>query len=107
MGELSGTSLAALAIGAIWILIAAIIAVLAARRLRAADAAIRSARGLSVLLELAPARPLVVRPDGRLEIDARLLRELGVDGKPDGLAALSGDGWGFDADDLKALTAAV
>src|SRR5687767_8781539 len=103
MGELSGTSLLALGVAALWILIAAAVAVLAARRLRTANAVIASARNLATLLELAPARPLVVRPDGVLEVDARLLRGLGLDAAPRTFPELAGEERGIVAEDLEVL----
>ncbi|WP_310467251.1 PAS-domain containing protein [Sphingomonas sp.] len=103
MGELSGTSLLALGVAALWIFIAAAVAVLAARRLRTANAVIASARNLATLLDLAPARPLVVRPDGVLEVDARLLRELGLDAAPRTFPELAGEERGIVAEDLEVL----
>jgi len=103
MGELSGTSLLALGVAALWILIAAAVAVTAARRLRDAGAVIGSARNLAALLELAPARPLVVRPDGGIEVDARLLRELGLHVAPRSFPELGGEDKGIVAEDLEGL----
>ena len=56
----------------------------AARRLRRASAVLNSARASARLLDVMPARPLLVRPDGRIEVDQRLLRELGIDRRPCG-----------------------
>ena len=62
-------------LAALWILIAAGLSVLAARRLRDASSVISAARSLQSLVELSPARPLVVRSDGGIEADARPIRE--------------------------------
>ena len=45
----------------------------------------------ATLLELTPARPLVVRVDGRIEADAQLVRELGLKSHPSRLAELAGN----------------
>ena len=51
---------------------------LAARRLRRAEAVIGAARSIATLLAIAPARPLIVRGDGAIEPDPILLREIGA-----------------------------
>jgi signal transduction histidine kinase len=107
MSDLSGASLVAIAAAALWITIAVALSVMAARRLARAKSLQDSARSLSSLLEVAPARPLLVRPDGRIEADARLLRELGIDQAPARLADLGGDNTGIDKEDLDALVADV
>ena len=45
----------------------------------------------------APARPLVVRPDQRIEADAQLVRELGLHGIPTQLGELTGNDSGIAA----------
>ena len=97
----------AAALAAVWIVIAAALSIAAARRLRRAGAVLGSAQALSRLLEVAPARPLVVHADGHVEADPRLLRELGLSGSPASLADLAGDECGFDKEDLDALIAAA
>ena len=97
----------AAALAAVWIVIAAALSIAAARRLRRAGAVLGSAQAMSRLLEVAPARPLVVHADGHVEADPRLLRELGLSGSPASLADLAGDECGFDKEDLDALIAAV
>ena len=76
MSELSGAAWVALALAALWIAVAVILSVAAARRIRSAGAVVASARSMAALLDVAPARPLLVRPDGRIEIDPRLHRLL-------------------------------
>jgi signal transduction histidine kinase len=107
MSGLSGISLVAIALAALWILLAVALSVVAARRLARAGSVIASARSMASLLEVAPARPLMVHADGRVEIDPRLLRELGLDRPPARLANLAGNDSGIEPDDLEALTAAV
>jgi signal transduction histidine kinase len=107
MSGLSGISLVAIALAALWILLAVALSVVAARRLARAGSVIASARSMASLLEVAPARPLMVHADGRVEIDPRLLRELGLDRPPARLANLAGNDSGIEQDDLEALTAAV
>jgi len=107
MSELSGISLVAVALAVLWIAIAAAVSIAAARRVSRAGAVIASARSMASLLDVAPARPLLVRPDGRIEIDPRLLRELGLDHAPAKLADLAGDNKGIVKDDLEALIAEI
>jgi hypothetical protein len=69
MGELGGSAWVMMAVAALWILIAAALSIVAARRIRDAGTIVSAARSLKTLLELSPARPLVVRPDGTIEAD--------------------------------------
>jgi hypothetical protein len=54
-------------------------------------------------LNLAPARPLVVRPDGTIEVDGQLLRELGLEQPCEQLDDHAGSDRGIAADDLAPL----
>ena len=107
MSEISATSLIAIALAALWIVVAAAVSIAAARRVRRASAVLASARSMARLLEVTPARPLLVRADGRIDIDPRLLRDLGMTNAPTRLADLAGDECGLDKDDLDALVADV
>jgi len=107
MSELSGATIAVIAFAALWIVVAVALSVAAARRLARAGSVLASARSMASLLEVAPARPLLVHPDGRIEADPRLLRELGLDSAPARLADLAGDTCGIEKDDLDALAADV
>lgn len=79
---------------------------LRARRAAADDAAAR--RRLESLLEAAPMQPIVVRPDGRVQMPRRVADWLGLDGAADYLDQLAGDhAWGLDPADAKALHADV
>jgi len=104
---LSGSGAALIAIVALallWLVIAVVMAVLAARRFRLAQEVLDAARANARLLELMPARPLLVRSDQRIEIDEQLFRDLGLDAAPKKLADLTGNDSGIVADDLRALT---
>ncbi len=97
------TTVIAAALAALWILIAAALSIVAARRIRDAGKVIGAARSLQNLLELSPGRPLVVRGDGTIEADARLVREIGLEKAPRALDELSGDERGLVAEDVAAL----
>jgi signal transduction histidine kinase len=107
MGAIGATEVIIGALALLWLGIAALIALVAARRLRIADQILGAARANATLLEHSPARPLVVRPDGRIECDALLLRELGLVGTPKTLAELAGKDCGIIAEDLEALAADI
>jgi signal transduction histidine kinase len=107
MGNLGGSAWLILLVAGLWLAIAAALLVLAARRMREANSVIAAARSMAVLLDVAPARPLVVRPDGSIEVDERLLRELGLKPPVRQWADLVGEKSGFDKNDLEALQSAV
>ena len=88
----------------LWLAVAIGLSMLAARRLRLAQGLLAAARSNAALLELTPARPLLVGADERIEIDPQLSRELGLRGQPSRLAELSADESGIVPDDLDALT---
>ncbi len=93
----------------LWLGIAALLSLMAARRLRSASEISAAALANATLLALAPARPLLVRPGGQIEVDEQLQRELGFDpGKPlCTLDQLAGETRGIAAEDLAALSEAV
>ena len=103
MGAVGTTAVIAAALAALWIVIAAALSIVAARRLRDATRVISAARSLQNLLQLSPGRPLVVLPDGTIEADERLLREIGIEKAPKRLSGLVGEDRGFVADDLAIL----
>jgi signal transduction histidine kinase len=107
MGASDVTGLAIAALALLWLGIAAAIAVAAARRYRLAQQVLDVAQANARLLELMPARPLVVRPDKRIEADSQLLRELGLENRPGMLGELAGNASGLDRQDMDALTADV
>lgn len=94
---------ASAALGLLWLPIAVGISLLAARRLRMAEAVVGAARSLTALLELAPARPLLVRADERIEADVQLQRDLGLAASPARLSDLAGEDSGIARSDLDAL----
>ena len=90
-------------LGLLWLAIAAAVAVIAARRFALAQAVLDAAKVNARLLELMPARPLVVRADQRIEIDEQLLRDLGLEKRPIKLGDLVGNDSGITSEDLEAL----
>ncbi len=94
-------------VAALWVAIGAFLSVLAVRRIRRAERLIAAAKDFRNLIEAAPARPLVVFPDGRIEPDRQLLRSLGLQSIPLRLADLSSDEAGIVAEDLEALQSAI
>ena len=85
MGELGGSAWLVLVIAGLWLAIAGGLA-------RASPVAgcatprrwCAAATSMASLLEVAPARPVLVRADGSIEADERLLRELSVSDRPQG-----------------------
>jgi signal transduction histidine kinase len=87
----------------LWLALAVSVSVLAARRFRLAEEVLGAARANATLLELTPARPLVIRADQRIEADAQLVRDLGLHGTPTRLPDLVGNDSGIAPEDLAAL----
>ena len=100
MGELGGSAWLVLLIAGLWLAIAAALLVLAGRRMRDANSVVAAATSMASLLEVAPSRPVIVRPDGSIEADERLLRELSVEAGVGKWADLSGEGNGLVQDDV-------
>ena len=65
-------------LAAFWVAIAALLLIMASRRIARANAVIASARSAAALLRAAPARPLLIHPDGKIELDTTLQRDLGL-----------------------------
>ena len=102
----------ALAVGltvlvAFWTIVAIALSLLAARRFRLAESVLASARSTAALLDAAPARPLLVRPDGGIELDGRFERELGLPGRTRRIDDLAGDTVGIADADFHPLIAAI
>jgi signal transduction histidine kinase len=97
--------IAALAVA--WVGVAIALSLAAARRLRLAERVLGAARANAALLDISPARPLIVRGDGRIETDPHLVRELGLTGVPKVIADLRGNDSGIVAEDLDTLAMAV
>ena len=98
---------AIIVIAAMWVAFAAALAILSARRLRRAQSVLGAARTMRSLLDAAPARAVLVHPDGRIEADSKLARELGLPAVPEKLDELAGDDRGFDREDFNAFAAAL
>lgn len=104
MAGLAATAVIAAALAALWIGIAAVLSLAATRRLRLAKGILTAARTNAGLLGISPARPLLVRPDGRVEADPQLLRDLGLKSPPKNLADLHDSDSGLVPEDLTELT---
>ena len=102
-GGLPGTIWVIVAIGLFWLVVAAAVSVIAARRFRIAQKVLHAARSSAALLDMAPARPLLVHPDDKVELDDQLVRDLGLSSSPARLSELSGNDSGISADDLEVL----
>nr|WP_294169361.1 PAS domain-containing sensor histidine kinase [uncultured Sphingomonas sp.] len=102
-GQADAVSLAA-GVAGLWLVIAVTLSILAARRMRRAHGVLEAARSLSALLAAGPARPLLVNPDGTVETDDGLVRELGLERMPARIEELASGGRGLEPDDLAALT---
>lgn len=96
---------AVLAVTAIWLVVAVIGALASVRRWRLANEQIVRVRSSLVLLDQMPARPLVVHPDGSVELDAQLLRSLGLEAPVRKWTDLSRDGVGLDRADVENIAA--
>lgn len=97
---------AIIVVAALWVAIAAALLIISGRRLKRANAILDTARSLSDLLSAAPARPLIVAGDGKIDADKALLREMGVLTQPRTLAAL-GEAAGIDEETQEELQTAV
>ncbi len=102
-----GLATVIIALAAFWVAIAAFLMILASRRISRANALLGGARSVASLLRSVPARPLIVRPDGGIESDSLLQRDLGLAAMPDHLDQLATDGRGIDPQDLDGLKADV
>ena len=98
---------AIIVIAALWVALAAAMAILAARRLRRAQSVLGAARTMRALLDAAPARALLVHADCSIDADSKLARELGLPSAPQRLDQLAGDEHGFDREDFVAFTDAL
>ncbi|OCC24811.1 histidine kinase [Croceicoccus estronivorus] len=98
---LIGLLLAAWTLGAGWLILSGRGAV------RHAEAARKAARRLSRMIDEAPAIPMLVRTDGRIEAPQRLAAWLGLEAVPGYLSELDAGDSGLDAGQLAELTEAV
>jgi signal transduction histidine kinase len=107
MGAVGTNDLVVVALALLWLGIAASVALIAARRFRIAEQVLGAARANAALLEISPARPLLVRADGRIESDALLVRELGLPAQPKTIGDLAGKDSGILIEDLHSLVADI
>jgi signal transduction histidine kinase len=98
---LLGLLLAAWTFGAVWLVLAA------QGRARQARVARSTARRLSRMIDDAPAVPLLVKADGKIEGPERLAAWLGLGQLPGFLSELEGEETGLSAIDLEQLRDAV
>lgn len=103
MSAIGATTIAIVALALLWLVLAVAISVVAARRFRLAEEVLGAARANATLLDLTPARPLVVRPDDKIEVDAQLVRDLGLHGTLTRLRDLVGNDSGLLPEDFEAL----
>ena len=104
----SGATISVIVVLALlWLGIAVALALAAARRLRLAEQVLEAAQANARLLELTPARPVLIRPDNGVEVDRQLLRELGLQHSPTRLDQFVGNDSGIAPDDLAALSEAL
>ena len=105
------SALALVAIGlllAAWTGVAAWMMIAASTKARQAEAARKAARRLGRMIEEAPAVPLTVRADGRIEAPEKLAHWLGLEAVPVYLSELASDeGRGLSAKQLDELTGLV
>jgi len=93
---------------AAWTLAAGVLVLRARAGQRRAEAALRNARRLVHMLEEAPALPMLVRADGRVEAPPRLSAWLGLDQTPQYLSELAGPaGTGLPEAQVASLQEAV
>ena len=102
-----GLATVIIVLAAFWVAIAAFMMILASRRISRANALLGGARSVASLLRSVPARPLIVRPDGGIESDTLLQRDLGLAAMPANLDDLATEGLGLDPADLAGLKADV
>jgi signal transduction histidine kinase/PAS domain-containing protein len=107
MGALGATTIWIVALALLWLALAVAITIAAARRFRLAEEVLGAARANATLLELTPARPLLIRPDQRIEADMQLVRDLGLHDQPSRLKELVGSDSGILREDLEALNEEV
>lgn len=98
-----GLATVIIVLAAFWVAIAALLMILASRRISRANALLGGSRSIASLLRSVPARPLIVRPDGGIESDTLLQRDLGLAAMPTHLDDLAANGLGLDPADLDLL----
>jgi signal transduction histidine kinase len=107
MGAWGATSLAIAGLALLWLGLGVAIAVIAARRLSLAQQFLGTARTNARLLEVMPARPMLVGADNHIEIDGRLARELGLKVPLKKLDDLAQDEHGISPEDFAVLRESI
>ncbi|KEO86976.1 histidine kinase [Erythrobacter sp. JL475] len=93
---------------AVWTIAAAIVILRASAKARRAKALQTSLKRMQRMLDVAPAIPMLVRVDGRIEAPERLARWLGLQSVPKYLSELEGaDGEGLSKEQVETLNAKV
>ncbi|MEP0191212.1 MAG: PAS-domain containing protein [Erythrobacter sp.] len=93
---------------AAWVVGAAFVMLRANAKARRLQALQTSLKRIQMMLDAAPAIPMLVRVDGRIEAPERLARWLGIDKLPKFLSELTGsEGQGLSAEQVEALTEKV
>ena len=111
--ELSQTAIVIIGLVlAAWTLAAAWTMIAAAGKMRAAEGSRKAARRMARMIDEAPAIPLIVRTDGRIEGSDRLAAWLGLDRLPFYLSELDGaagpkNGGGLSSEQLAELTQSI
>ena len=107
MSAVGGPGVIVALLALLWVSIAAAMSLVAARRLQLAQRVLDAARANASLLRISPARPAIVRGDGKIEADSQLIRELGLRLPPKNLSELTGEDCGLVPDDLAVLTTEI
>ena len=105
LGSIDNQGVLAAALAGLCLLIGIALSIAALRQIAAARKAMCSARFLRELLEAGPARALLVQPDGSVELDEALARDLGVAPRLPSLHALGEAARGIEAEDAERLAA--
>src|SRR5688500_7785430 len=95
------------ALGGASLIVALALGVTGWRQMAGARAARKAARFARDLLEAGPARPLLITGDGRLELDERLARELGLAPVLPSIDQLADGENGLEPDDVARLAGLV
>ena len=98
-----GLATLVIVLAAFWLGVAAVMMMLASRHFARASALAEGCRSIAALLRSVPARPLLVHPDGTIETDSMLARELGLAEPPATLDGLAAEAGGLVSDDLELL----
>ncbi|MCM8556884.1 sensor histidine kinase [Sphingomicrobium sediminis] len=91
---------------ALWVGLAVVMTLIAARRLKRARDILSASRSLHDLIERSPARAVVFDPGGRVEMDSLLRDTLLLRSDPDSLAALA-EGSIIPSEEVEALAASL